>query len=123
MMRMTKSKTCSNCLLQLPVENFHLDKRTLTGRYDMCRACRSLHRRASTISKQQYEVMLRQQDYSCAICGIPGEEMNKTFQVDHDHATQEIRGLLCVRCNIGLGYFMDSITNLNAAINYLMKTI
>lgn len=39
----------------------------------------------------------------------------------HDHKTGKIRGLLCRACNHGLGNFLDSIENLEEAINYLKK--
>jgi hypothetical protein len=41
--------------------------------------------------------------------------------VDHDHETNKIRGLLCSRCNTGLGLFFDNISNLENAILYLKK--
>lgn len=47
----------------------------------------------------------------------------KKPQVDHDHNTNKIRGLLCSRCNMGLGFFDDSIEGLTKAINYLKKYV
>lgn len=41
--------------------------------------------------------------------------------VDHDHATGQVRDLLCHNCNRALGLLQDSIKNTEAALNYLKK--
>lgn len=61
-------------------------------------------------------VMSTEQDDRCAICRrIPA----KPLEVDHDHKTGVIRGLLCDRCNKGIGQFGDDPKILEAAIAYL----
>lgn len=50
----------------------------------------------------------------------------KLISDDHNHLTNEVRGLLCVRCNNALGGFkVDSlgVLNLQMAIKYLKGTI
>jgi Autographiviridae endonuclease VII len=67
-----------------------------------------------------YEALLDKQNGVCAICG--GTCTNgHTLYVDHDHKTGMIRGLLCNRCNFGIGYFKDNQTFLAAAIEYLNR--
>ena len=39
--------------------------------------------------------------------------------VDHNHATDEVRGLLCNACNKALGFFGDNIYIMQNAIKYL----
>ena len=55
----------------------------------------------------------------CAICSKPRGKRNHAL--DHDHATGKLRGILCQRCNVGLGYFDDSVDLLRQAIDYLNK--
>jgi hypothetical protein len=41
------------------------------------------------------------------------------FTFDHNHKTEEIRGLLCMRCNTGIGFLQEDLTILQSAIEYL----
>jgi hypothetical protein len=70
------------------------------------------------ISLEQYELMLRRQGGVCAICG---EQPAGSLYVDHCHATSKVRGLLCQRCNCGLGYYRDDQRLTMAATAYLRK--
>lgn len=74
------------------------------------------------LTQSQYESLLSKQNWSCAICGITQEAYGKSFAVDHDHQTMKIRGLLCVKCNTGLGKFQDSKYILDNAIAYLVRS-
>ena len=69
---------------------------------------------------EEYETILKSQHGRCAICGTdqPGA---KGFAVDHDHFTEAIRGILCPRCNVGLGQFQDSPALLRKASEYLVS--
>ena len=72
------------------------------------------------ITVEQYDAMLEEQNGVCAICNKPQcSARNNHFAVDHDHDTGVIRGLLCDRCNRGIGLFGDDVTLLNNAIEYL----
>ena len=53
-----------------------------------------------TMSVRAREVLLRSQGHSCAICG----ELTEKLVLDHDHSTGQVRGFLCNRCNIKIGY-------------------
>jgi len=55
------------------------------------------------ITKGRYNVLLKQQHGRCAICHRPPKK--RRLSVDHDHKTGRIRGLLCYKCNYGLGFF------------------
>jgi hypothetical protein len=67
------------------------------------------------ITLDQFEQMFALQGSACAVCRKTGV----TLCVDHCHRTGEIRGLLCRRCNIALGYCDDDPDILLAAVAYL----
>lgn len=118
-----QTQSCRICKEDLPLESFHIDNRSLNKRYDMCRSCRAHHRRIARLSKTEYEALLQAQNNSCAICLRSVEESQRTLHVDHDHATNKVRGLLCHKCNLALGYFKDNIANLDNAKWYLTKDV
>lgn len=73
------------------------------------------------ITEETYQQILKSQDYKCLICERKDSELSKKLAVDHNHITGEIRGLLCDRCNRGLGLFKDDVETLSKAIRYLNK--
>jgi hypothetical protein len=68
------------------------------------------------ISVEQFEVLRIEQRNRCKICR---KEFDRTPCVDHNHLTGERRGLLCHKCNRGLGQFNDDAALLTAALTYL----
>lgn len=77
-------------------------------------------KKAYGLSLEEFESMLKKQNNSCAICGFK-DDGNKSFFpfVDHCHSSDIVRGLLCSKCNFGLGNFNDDIQLLKNAIKYL----
>ena len=73
------------------------------------------------ITPKQYEAMALAQNFQCAVCGGPPSDRKKHFDVDHDHATGKVRDLLCHKCNVGLGSFLEDVGRLEKAIAYLRK--
>lgn len=65
------------------------------------------HRKARYgITDKEYAAQLALQDGVCALCRRPETATGRTrLAVDHDHETGLMRGLLCIGCNISLGYF------------------
>ena len=72
------------------------------------------------LTKDQYESLVNEQHGRCAICGI--RPLFTKLVVDHDHNTGKFRGLLCYKCNVGLGFMRDDPEILNGAIMYLRRT-
>jgi hypothetical protein len=72
------------------------------------------------ITQEQFNDMLSAQNSACSICGTKEPKgRNNTFHVDHCHTTQRVRGLLCHKCNVGLGHFKDSPAALRTAATYI----
>jgi hypothetical protein len=79
------------------------------------------------MTQEEYVNLWAKQDGKCAICDRPDEKIGKrgyntTLVVDHDHQTGQIRGILCRKCNSGLGMFEDSVESLRAAVQYLQPS-
>lgn len=69
-----------------------------------------------------YDTLLKQQNYKCAICSTDKPTGKwKVFAVDHDHETNNVRGLLCNECNRGIGLLKDNPELLMKAASYLEK--
>jgi hypothetical protein len=72
------------------------------------------------ITISEYDAMLSRQKGVCAICEKPNRYKDgRRLAVDHDHATGKVRGLLCGRCNKGIGLLQESIPTIERAIVYL----
>jgi len=69
------------------------------------------------MSIEEYDVLLRAQNGRCKICRTGDVRM---LSVDHCHDTGTIRGLLCLKCNSGLGMFNDDPALLRKATQYLV---
>lgn len=99
-------KRCSVCKRLLPIseEYFHREKRTREGFRSMCKECnRNRHLQEKYgISIEHYNLLLKAQNNKCLICGIENLTFKNNFVVDHNHETDEIRGLLCNKCNAHL---------------------
>lgn len=134
-------KLCSKCKESKDIEQFY---RAGSGRRSACKACesrtsksrdnRSSWRKASlryynknkdkintrkryeryALTEEEYYGLLSHFNGECAICGS-----KDNLCIDHDHSTNEVRGLLCLTCNSGLGMFKDDCDQLAKAIEYI----
>jgi hypothetical protein len=69
------------------------------------------------LTKEEYLKLFANQNNKCAICEISFDKVRAC--VDHSHKNGVVRGLLCDKCNKGLGSFNDNIPLLKKAIEYL----
>lgn len=75
--------------------------------------------RAYGITPVEYQAILVKQHGGCAICG---EKPNKErLHVDHCHSKGHVRGLLCRKCNIGIGLFKEDPHLMIKAISYVVE--
>ncbi len=140
-------KKCSACKIGLTIDSFHNSKINKDGKSYRCKYCDKEARlkyrennkeRFKEVSKHKnwlckynitpefYKELLEKQRNICAICETNnpcGEGNNsnhlKNFAVDHCHITGKIRGLLCNKCNRGLGFFNDDVNLIKDVIYYL----
>lgn len=139
------TKTCRACLKVLPIDKFY--KTTQKGKLSYFTRCKDCHTditvewgrknpvlrnelnrkshqrwhfgaRQYGISPQEYESMVEAQNGLCAICG---KENKRRLCIDHNHKTEQVRDLLCDRCNTAIGQFEDDPELLKLAAEYLER--
>lgn len=79
------------------------------------------------LSNGDFQALMFAQDGRCKICDIVlvlagGREVQAVACVDHDHSTGEVRGILCRKCNRGLGWWNDDVALMRRAVSYLART-
>lgn len=69
---------------------------------------------AHGITPEAYADLLIESGGHCQLCerqSAPG--LNGDLVIDHNHATKEVRGLVCRRCNTLLGYVEQAVYGTN----------
>jgi len=91
-------------------------------RKERLKAMQDSHRFANYgVDAEEYNTMFDLQNGCCAICGKSQLEFKRSFGVDHNHKTGQVRGLLCGRCNLGTGSFYDDPELVFEAFLYLQS--
>jgi len=78
------------------------------------------------VSAEQYEEALSKQNGRCAVCGAGHFALSplgyrRRLAIDHDHATGQMRGLLCHKCNMAVGYMDDNPDRADLIAAYLRR--
>lgn len=113
-------KKCNKCGKMLPrtIKYFYKHKGNKDGLMYVCKECWKKHgrdygrtergkfvqknsklKRDFGITFDEYKKILKSQGNACAICGKPQDNCKKWLDVDHNHVTKFIRGILCNYCN------------------------
>lgn len=73
------------------------------------------------ITPEQRDALFQAQGRKCAMCGTPTPTGTRGWHIDHCHKTKKVRGILCHKCNLMLGFACDSTERLEAGIAYLSR--
>ena len=68
------------------------------------------------LTLEDYDAMLEKQNDVCAICS---QKTEGNLHIDHNHENNQVRGLLCGKCNRAIGLLNDDISLFTKAITYL----
>jgi len=129
-------KRCPKCRKHKQWADFYTNRRNRDGLSRECKECckKAANARSQANGKdyrhsgylrRQYglriaDVMriIRDQNGVCAICGRSNYH-GRRLDVDHDAETGRVRGMLCGKCNRGMGNFDHDPDRLRAAAQYL----
>lgn len=139
-------KVCGKCRVSKPVSEYHKSRVGSDGLHNQCKECGnaakrdwrkrhpdrnragkavwekqnpaySLAKKGVKVTNEWYYDRYALLEGKCEICG----QFVERLHIDHDHETNEVRGLLCRTCNVGLGHFGDSKEMLIKATRYLTR--
>lgn len=109
-------KACYRVRFSSPVEKVKAAARSAQRRADNPNIRRNDALRKYGLDVDSFAQIVEQQGGGCAICGA-----TEDLHVDHCHSVGVVRGVLCGRCNRGLGMFKDDPARLSAAVTYLLR--
>lgn len=147
--RMLTEKCCKQCGQVKDAKNFDYTPTMVDGMRAVCRDClrpqvtirarkyrerlrannpnfrardRINHRRRLYgVTPEMFDEMLHGQGGGCAICQYCPLPEERPLNIDHNHWTGAVRGLLCNNCNTGISRFKDNLELLEGAKQYLLK--
>lgn len=111
-------KQCTKCKEIKDFTNFYKHHSTKDKLSTYCRTC-YLETCRNSHYKKRYGLTSEEADSmknECEICKV-----THNLNIDHNHSTNKVRGVLCSNCNRGIGHLQDSPVLLQKAIQYLEK--
>ena len=130
---------CSMCHEEKPLDKFGPHPLGKDGKRSACKKCvalvskkyrqdhsgkwkessrRSKIKSAYGLEYKDFLKILESQKNACPVCEVKFRTHSDAY-VDHDHQAGLVRGLLCMKCNFGIGIFNDNVGSLARAIVYL----
>lgn len=137
---MVENKKCANCCEVKPAAEFAKRTNRPNGLQSRCKKCLGeYHKERRTLNPdvyakyarrehfknnykitiEDYDSMMSSQGDKCAGCGRHRNDFKRLLDVDHCHKTGKVRGLLCVSCNLTIGYGKDNPTILRILADYI----
>lgn len=141
-------KTCTICKVEKPISEYRWDNKAKNYKKARCAECenrrmredrikngekrRQLDREMYSRKREHYYVYNRKKFFnltdeeikrvqSVKNCQICGKTSQRKLVVDHCHATNKNRGVICNQCNLALGHFKDDIDVMRRALEYLIN--
>jgi hypothetical protein len=133
---------CNKCKVAKPKSEFFKESKFTRGYRYSCKECEAPRfkkyrednkekvnnsrlkwnrKKSYNFPPELFEARFDEQGKICAICKSPNAGGRGAFHADHNHETNQPRGILCHNCNVALGNFKDDPELLKAAIEYLQK--
>ena len=129
-----EGKRCCKCNDWRPIGDFRKCKRSRDGLDSRCRPCckntKSPEVRAVVrarflmwrygVSVEWYADTLAAQGGGCAVCKVEPPD-GGVLEIDHNHATGAVRGILCSVCNRSLGMLQESAQRIDNLAAYIRR--
>jgi len=123
-----KEAECIKCNIVKPIDDFGIDKRTVSIRGYACKKCRSKREalRRSELGKEEMRIRSIKSKYK--VSRSNAEKLYNTIKcdisssnrhIDHCHTTGNVRGVLCGGCNLAIGHVKENVNTLSNMIKYL----
>lgn len=113
-------RICSSCHIQKDIESF---SKVTTPSYSSqrynakCKFCTNLY--VHDLSYEDYQKLVNVQEHKCSLCERSLDEVK--INIDHDHTTGQVRGILCKGCNVSLGTLEKSLESIENKLQELDK--
>jgi hypothetical protein len=132
----TNTKACSTCKEEQPASEYWKNTASFDSLDYQCKTCKRASRphqdktnakvyarnwnrfKHTGFTIQEFDSKLEEQNFQCAIC-LTTEPGGRDWNADHDHSDGQKRGVLCRKCNLGIGHLNDDPEVLQRAIEYI----